>query len=85
MKTILILYLLNSALFLLPFIGRFNQLIHSPSDDERFYKKFGVFVFSVSMLAAMWLCYFKIREAAWFFFAVALWIDLRIYFKNTKR
>jgi hypothetical protein len=85
MKVILVLYLLNSLLFLWPLGRQFKNIVLSPVGDKKFKEKFGLFVFSMSMLAAMWLCYFALRGAAWFFFLVAIFTDLRAYYLDRKK
>jgi hypothetical protein len=84
MNLILVLYLLNSVLFLWPLGKQFKNIALSPSGDKKFQEKFGLFVFSMSMLAAMWLCYFALRGAAWFFFLMAIIIDVRAYYMDRK-
>jgi hypothetical protein len=85
MNLILVLYLLNSALFLWPLTKQFNNIVSSPNGDKKFDEKFTIFFFSISMLAAMWLCYFALRGAAWFFFLMAIGVDVRAYYLDKKR
>jgi hypothetical protein len=84
MKLILVLYLLNSILFLWPLWRQSKNLALSPSGDKKFNEKFGLFFFSISMLAAMWACYFALRGAAWFFFLMAIIVDVRAYYLDHK-
>jgi hypothetical protein len=84
MKLILVLYLLNSALFLWPLFKQFKRVVFSPYGDKKFGEKFGLLFFSISMLAAMWLCYFALRGAAWFFFLMAIIVDVRAYYLEKK-
>lgn len=80
----LVLYLLNSALFLWPLLKQFKRVVMSPYGDKKFGEKFGLLFFSISMLAAMWLCYFALRGAAWFFFLMAIIVDVRAYYLEKK-
>lgn len=72
MKLILGLYLLNSLLFLYPLYKQFMIIVNSPSEDVRLTQKVLMFAFCLACFLAMWLCYFKIRSAAWFFFLIAI-------------
>jgi CDP-diglyceride synthetase len=85
MRLILVLYLLNSFLFLWPLTKQFKNIILSPEGDKKFNEKFGLFSFSISMLAAMWACYFALRGAAWFFFLMAIIVDVRAYYLDRRK
>lgn len=83
MKVILILYLLNTLLFLVPLVKQFLIIVRSPKYDPKITNKIYAFVFCLAMLAAMWLCYFMIRGAAWFFFLVGIYVVVWFY-RNEK-
>jgi len=84
MKLILVLYLVNSILFLWPLGKQFMNIVYSPIGDKKFKEKLGLLIFSTSMLAGMWLCYFALRGAAWFFFLVAIIVDVRAYYLDQR-
>lgn len=72
MKLTTALYLVNTMLFLFVLWKQFWIIAHSPINDERIITKVLMFVFCMSSLSGMWLGYFGIHYAAWFFFLVAV-------------
>jgi hypothetical protein len=83
MKSIFLLYLLNTILFAVPLVKQFLIIVRSPSKDKKLFQKVVVFICCLCMMAAMWLCYLKIRGAAWVFFLVAITIIIWSY-RNEK-
>jgi uncharacterized membrane protein len=81
MKPILILCWINTLLFLYPIWKQFMIVARSPDPDEELNKKMGALILSLSMLAAMWLCYFAVRASALFFFLIAVIV---LIYKNKK-
>lgn len=81
MNKIIYLYYLNTIIFCFPLWRQFMIIARSPDDDPNLWTKVGFFVFTLALVAGMWLCYFRIREAAWFFFLVAALIAVWVYFK----
>lgn len=72
MSTILILYLLNTILFSVVLVKQFLIISRAPIKDEKIVNKVVVFICCLALMAAMWLCYFMVRGAAWFFFLMAI-------------
>jgi hypothetical protein len=72
MTPILTLYLLNTLLFVFPLAKQFLIITRSPIDDKHLVKKVLSFMVCLGIMAAMWLCYLRIRGAAWFFFLIAI-------------
>lgn len=85
MKNITYLYLLNTAILMFPLVKQFKILVHSPDRDPLFIGKLLFFVFNLTILVAMWLCYLRIREAAWFFFMIVVIIAAWAYYKPKKQ
>lgn len=89
MKIILVLYLLNTVLFAIPLVKQFLIIVRSPRMDNRIVNKVVVFICCLTMLAAMWMCYFMVRGAAWFFFLMAIIVIVWSYkdekFRNNKK
>jgi hypothetical protein len=56
-------------------------IARSPDPDAELHKKMGALILSLSMLAAMWLCYYAIRASALFFFLIAIIV---LIYKNKK-
>jgi hypothetical protein len=79
MSIILRLYLLNTVLFSVVLVKQFLIIVRSPYRDEKLITKIVVFVCCLAMMAAMWLCYFMIRGAAWFFFLMAIIVIVWVY------
>ncbi len=88
MNFTLILYIMNTVLLLVPIVKQFIIVWHSPNDDKKITLKTMVLIFSLAMMAAMWLCYFSIRSAGGFFFLIAILVIVWTYrdekFKNKK-
>lgn len=82
---ILILYILNTGIFLFPLWRQAQILFYSPEFDPLFYSKLFFFVFDICILTAMWLGYARIPEAAWFFFLIAVCIAYFTYHHNQKK
>lgn len=85
MKAILILYIVNTILFLFPMWKQLQIVYFSPEDDPLFRGKLMYFIFNIAILTAMWLGYFYVREAAWFFFLIAIIIAYLTYHKKPKQ
>lgn len=79
MSTILILYLLNTVLFSVVLVKQFLIIVRSPNKDEKIVNKVIVFACCLALMAAMWLCYFMVRGAAWFFFLMAIVVIVYVY------
>lgn len=83
MNATLFLYILNTVLLIVPIVKQFLIVAHSPNDDKKIGLKTAVLIFSLSMMAAMWLCYFSIRSAGGFFFLIAICVIVWTY-RNEK-
>jgi uncharacterized membrane protein len=81
MNFILILCWINTVLFLYPIWKQFMIVARSPDPDAELNKKLGALMLSLSMLAAMWLCYYAVRASALFFFLIAVIV---LIYKNKK-
>lgn len=77
-----ILYLVNTVLLIIPLWIQFIGIARSPENDGRLHEKVGFFVLDLSMMAAMWLCYYRVRDAAWFFFLIAILVNIWAYIKK---
>jgi hypothetical protein len=88
MNATLFLYILNTVLLIVPIIKQFLIVARSPHDDKKVTLKTMILIFSLSMMAAMWLCYFSVRSAGGFFFLIAILVIVWTYkdekFKNKK-
>lgn len=82
-NAIFILYLLNTVLFAVPLVKQFLIIIRTPHNDDTLIRKTVVFVCCMAMMAAMWLCYYMIRGAAWFFFLTAIALIVWVYKDET--
>lgn len=85
LNPILLLYLINTIIFLFPLWKQAQILFYSPEDDPQFYPKLFFFVFNICILTAMWLGYARIPEAAWFFFLIAICIAYFTYHHNNNK
>jgi uncharacterized membrane protein len=81
MNAILVLYWINTLLFLYPIWKQFMIIVRSPEPDKELNRKLGALFLSLAMLAAMWLCYYAVKTSAWFFFLIAI---LVLIYKNKK-
>lgn len=85
MKPILWLYIINTVVFTLVLAKQFLIIVKSPENDEHFTQKVLFFVFNIMIMITMWLCYFRIRESAWFFFGIAIFIAVWTYYHKPKQ
>jgi hypothetical protein len=79
---IIILYFLNTLIFIFPLYRQFMIIAKSDDDDPEIIFKVGFLIFNLSILSAMWLCYFQIRDAAWYFFLIAILISFFTYYRT---
>jgi hypothetical protein len=82
MTFLMALYVLNTIVFLWPIWKQFKNIYESPINDEHIIYKTEVLIVSLSMLSAMWLSYFNVKYAAWFFFMVAIFVRAHKYSKK---
>ena len=86
MNVTLALYIMNTILLIVPIVKQFLIVARSPNDDRKIMLKTAVLIFSLAMMAAMWLCYFSVRSAGGFFFLISILVIVWTYkdekFKN---
>jgi hypothetical protein len=79
---VLVLYLVNTVLLIIPLWIQFGIIIKSPIGDKEIIRKVLFFIFDMCIMAAMWLGYYEVRGAAWFFFLIAIIVNVWTYFKK---
>lgn len=81
MEKNLSIYLLNTLLLLFPIVKQFMLIVNSPEGDQYIVSKTMFFVFSLLLMAIMWLCYMKSIDIAGVLFTIIISISIWSYYK----
>lgn len=84
MNSVLLVYILITLVLIRPLVIQFKIIKYSPEDDELIITKVLFFVFNLCLIAVTWLCYFKLRQVAWFYLLILAIICYYTY-KPKKR